>query len=265
MELKKKRSSWRQLEILKRTALGLLLTLFLADQTTAANFDIKPIKIFFDEQTKIEKLTLKNVSEDDLTVQIKAYKWTQDEKGQDVYEDTKDLIIFPKMATLKKDEEKIVRIGTNLDSDSLEKTYRIFVEEIPSGEKEASKAATLHMYMKIGVPIFISPVKKDEKGAIEAVKLQKGKAEIKVKNQGNAHFVVSVIQVKGMNNQGKEIFSRDVGGWYILSGLSKAYEISIPLDVCKNMTRLNFEVKTNNNIILKEQLQVEKTMCGKPL
>jgi len=259
------KSSWRQVEILKRPGVVFLLTFSLAGYAMAANFDIKPIKIFFDDQTKIEKLTLKNVSEDNFTVQIKAYKWTQDEKGKDVYQDTNDLIIFPKIATLKKEEEKIVRIGTNLGSDSLEKTYRIFVEEIPSGEKEDTKAATLHMYLKIGVPIFISPVKKDEKGSIEAVKLQKGKAEIKVKNQGNAHFVVTAIQVRGMNPQGKEIFSGDLGGWYILSGLSKAYEISIPLDVCKNMTRLNIEVKTNTNIIFKEQLQVEKAMCGKPI
>jgi fimbrial chaperone protein len=265
MKPKKMNGNWRQLEILKRAVLLLLLTFSLSGYAAAANFDIKPIKIFFDAQTKIEKLTLKNINEEDLTVQIKAYKWTQDETGQDVYQDTTDLIIFPKSATLKKDEEKIVRIGTSLGSDSLEKTYRIYVEEIPSGDKADTKAATVHMYMKIGVPLFISPVKKDEKGAIEAVKLQKGKAEIKVKNQGNLHFVVSTIQVKGMNNQGKEIFSGDVGGWYILNGLSKAYEISIPANVCNNLTKLNIDVKTNNNLIFKEQFQVERAMCGKPI
>ena len=251
----------RYLTVWAMTAVGL----FLANHSTAANFDIKPIKIFLDPQSKIEKLILTNISEEDLTVQVKGYQWTQNEKGQDIYQETKDVIIFPRIATIKKDEEKIIRIGTNLNSGSMEKTYRIFVEEIPSGEKIDTKGSTVHMYMKIGVPVFISPLKKEEKGAIEAVNLQKGKAEIKVQNKGNLHFMVTAVQIKGVNTQGQEIFSRDIGGWYILSGLSKAYEISIPQDVCSKMTQLNIEVKTNNNVIFKEQIQVEKLMCGQPI
>jgi fimbrial chaperone protein len=265
MNLIKLKRNQGLLKILKRTTLVFLLTFSLAGHTAAANFEIKPIKIFFDARSKIEKLTLKNVSEDNLTVQIKAYKWTQDEEGQDLYQDTNDLIIFPKIATIKKDEEKIIRVGTNLRSGSIEKAYRIYVEEIPSGEKKDIKAATLHLYMKIGVPVFISPDNKNEKGTIEAVKLRNGEAEIMVKNQGNLHFVVTGLQVKGVNPQGQEIFSKDVGGWYLLSGTSKTYEISIPADACKKMMRMNIEVKTNNNFVFNKNLMVEKVMCGKPM
>jgi P pilus assembly chaperone PapD len=108
-------------------------------------------------------------------------------------------------------------------------------------------------------------VKKEEKGTIEAVHLQKGKAEIKVQNKGNLHFLVTAVQIKGENTQGKEVFSTVIGGWYILSGLSKAYEVSIPQDVCSKMDKLTIEVKTNNNVIFKEQLQVEKPMCGQSI
>jgi fimbrial chaperone protein len=246
-------------------AIALFLVLFLGNHSTAANFDIKPIKIFLDPQTRIEKLILRNVSEDDLTVQIKGYQWSQNEKGQDVYQETKDIIIFPKIATIKKEEEKIIRIGTNLNSGSVEKTYRIFVEEIPTVEKKDTKGSTIHMYMKIGVPVFISPLRNEEKGMIEAVNLNKGKAEIKVINKGNLHFLVTAIQIKGNNSQGKEVFSTVLGGWYILSGLSKAYEVSIPQDICGKMDKLNIEVKTNNNVVFKEQLQVEKPMCGQSI
>lgn len=263
--MEKNKNSWKQLRPWGITAFGFIMILFLAGHTAAANFDIKPIKIFLDPQSKIEKLTLKNLSEEELTVQIKGYLWTQNKKGQDIYEETKDLIIFPRIATIKTEEEKLIRIGTNLNSGAIEKTYRIFVEEIPSGHKIDSKGSTVHMYMKIGVPIFISPVKKEEKGMIEAVNLQKGKAEIKVQNTGNLHFMVTAVQIRGVNTQGNEIFSQTVSGWYILSGLSKAYEVAVPQDVCKNMTKLNFEVKTNNNITIKEQLPVEKVMCGQPI
>jgi fimbrial chaperone protein len=265
MKRKKPGIRWFYLTFWKIAVFGLLLTLFLANNALAANFDIKPIKIFLDPKSKIEKLTLKNISEEDLTVQIKGYQWTQNEKGQDIYQETKDLILFPRITTIKQEEEKIIRIGTNLNSGSKEKTYRIFVEEIPSGEKIESTGSTIHMYMKIGVPVFISPGKKVEKGTIETVNIQKGKAEIKVQNNGNLHFMVSAVQVQGVDNQGKEIFSSAVDGWYILSGESRAYEINIPQDKCKNITRLNIEVKTNNNNIFKELVPVEKPMCGQPI
>jgi fimbrial chaperone protein len=258
-------NSWKQLKSSAVTAFAVFMSLFLANQTAAANFDIKPIKIFLEPQSKIEKLTLKNLSAEDLTVQIKAYQWTQNEKGQDIYQETTDLILFPRIATIKTEEEKIIRIGTNLNSGLTEKTYRIFVEEIPSGQKIENKGSTVHMYMKIGVPLFISPVKKEEKGAIDAVHLQKGKAEIKVQNKGNLHFMVTAVQIQGINTQGKEIFLTTLSGWYILSGLSKAYEVAVPPDICKNMTKMNIEVKTNNNMTIKEQLPVEKIMCGQPI
>jgi fimbrial chaperone protein len=265
MKRKKPGIRWFYLTFWKMAVFGLLMALFLANNAPAANFDIKPIKIFLDPKSKIEKLTLKNISEEDLTVQIKGYQWTQNEKGQDIYQETRDLILFPRITTIKQEEEKIIRIGTNLNSGSKEKTYRIFVEEIPSGEKIENTGSTIHMYMKIGVPVFISPGKKVEKGTIEAVNIKKGKAEIKVQNNGNFHFMVNAVQVRGVDRQGKEIFSTAVDGWYILSGESKAYEITIPPDECKDITRLNVEVRTNNNNVFNELVPVEKPMCGQPI
>jgi fimbrial chaperone protein len=257
----------RQSESWKLAALGLLITLFLTSHTAAAsNFNITPINIFLDPQTKIEKLTVTNNGEDDLTVQLKAFRWTQDEKGQELYEDTKDIILSPKIATLKKDEEKIIRVGTHLKSDLSEKTYRIFVEEIPNADREELKGTTIQMYLKIGVPLFLSPIKKDQKGAIETITLQKGKAAIKIKNKGNQHLIVNNIQVRGLNPQGQEIFSQDLSGWYILSGVSKIFETTLPENICQDIGSLKVEVKTNNkNINFQAQLPVEKTMCGQSI
>lgn len=262
MKQMKNENNWRYLWFLKRTALVFIMTLFLANQTSASLFKVNPVRIFLDPQTRIEKLTLTNSNDEDLNVQIKVYQWTQDEKGQDIYLDTSEVIIFPKMASLKKDEEKIIRIGTNQKSGPSEKTYRLYVEEIPSAEKAETKNPTVHMFMRIGIPIFLSPVKKEEKGAIETITVQKGKTEFKVKNTGNKHLLLSAVQVRGVDNQGKEIFSKNIGGWYLLTGTSKVFETNLPKDVCRDINSLNVEVKTDTDYTLKEQFQVQKTMCG---
>ncbi len=241
--------------------LGILMASLVGQSAEAASFNIKPIKIIMDQQTRIEKLVVKNIGEEPLTVQIKAYQWTQNPEGQDVYLETRDLIVFPKLTTIHKDEEKIIRVGTNLPAGPAEKTYRLFVEEIPSKEKKEEKGSNLHMYMKVGVPLFISPVRKEDKGAIEGVKVQKGKAEIRVRNQGNQHFIVHAVQVKGENLQGQEIFSKEINGWYVLNGLARSYELEIPKEVCPQISRMRIEVITHNNLVFKEQVPMEKAMC----
>jgi fimbrial chaperone protein len=248
---------------LKWVVLGMFLFIFPAMQAAAANFNIKPVKVFLDSRNRIEKLTLKNDSDDVLNLQLKSYLWTQDQKNQDVYQETKDLIIFPKIITLKKAEEKIVRIGTNQIPGAVEKSYRIYVKELPSAEKEESQGSTIRMLLKIGVPVFISPITKNPGGSMEMTKLQGGNMEFKVTNKGNLHFIVTDIKVKGTNDIGKDLFSTKLGGWYLLNGSSKSYQTALPDEVCRNITRLDINVRTNiPELTFKENVPVEKVMCG---
>ncbi|MGV8075544.1 MAG: hypothetical protein AB2L11_13440 [Syntrophobacteraceae bacterium] len=71
--------------------------LFLCLPANAASLDIQPVKLYLGNEKKVEKLTLKNLDEVDFPLQIKAYKWTQNDNGEDIYEDTQDVIIFPKI------------------------------------------------------------------------------------------------------------------------------------------------------------------------
>jgi fimbrial chaperone protein len=253
---------WRSLTVIKTAASGLVLILFLVNYTAAATFDINPVRIFLDPETKIEKITLKNTSEDILTLQVKPFQWTTDEKGQDIYTETTDLIFYPKIITLKKGEEKIIRIGTNQKFGSTEKTYRIYLEEIPNADKPLPDN-TIRFLLRLGIPVYLSPTQKDEKGAIEAFTLQKGKAAFTVKNKGNMHISVTSLLIKGLNNQGREIFSKDLGAWIIMNGLALNYETAIPSNVCQEMSKLELVANTTNEkFILKEQFEVKKSMCG---
>jgi fimbrial chaperone protein len=231
-------------------------------QAAAANFDIQPIRIVLDEKVKLEKLIIKNVSDVDFPLQIKAYEWSQNEKGEDVYKETNDIITFPKILSIKTGEEKFIRIGSNVPPGTREKTYRIYVEEMPSPEAEKEKqGANVTLFMKIGIPVFINPIKIDDHADIEGLEMINGTLKVKVKNNGNKHFMVTGINVRGENNDGKEPFTRDIGGWYLLSGSTKIYETSIPQDLCDSITNLNVVLKTNKATV-KKNIPVEKTMCG---
>ncbi|MBM4137860.1 MAG: molecular chaperone [Nitrospira sp.] len=92
----------------------LILTILflLRGSANPITFDINPVRIFFDAKVTTEKLNVRNSGDRDFSLQLRVYKWSQDAHGEDIYEETTDIVIFPKIVTIKKGEEKIIRIGT---------------------------------------------------------------------------------------------------------------------------------------------------------
>ena len=240
----------------------LLLGLFLVFEGNAGaiSFDIKPVKIFFDADVKAEKLTIKNSGENDLTLQLKIYKWSQDAEGKDLYEETADVILFPRILKMGKGEEKIVRIGTQLAPAAVEGTFRIYIEEIPE-TRETQEGAAVSFVTRAGVPLFRTPLKADARGKVESLSVKNGNIEAKVRNEGNLHFIIKSVRFRITNPEGKETFSQEAGGWYLLSGASRVYSASIPGNVCKSGNKLDVEVKTSR-FVLKSALNLDGSMCG---
>jgi len=224
------------------------------------DFDISPVRIFIDPKAKSATLTLKNKGKDYLTLQLKIYKWTQNADGEDIYEETSDMIIFPKILKIKGEEERLIRIGTKIRDSELEKTYRIYIDELATSPKAPEKGATAQVAMKVGVPVFIRSLKTDVRGKIESFAVRNGKIEVRIKNEGNSHFMIQTTVIKGRNLEDKEVFSRELGGWYLLRGISRIYTIPVPEEICKNLARLDIEVKTDR-FNLSGKLDVNQAMC----
>ena len=231
----------------------------LCSSANAANFDIQPVRIELNSSTRLGKLVIRNVSETDLPIQVRAYEWSQNENGEDVYRETQDIIVFPKIMTIGKNEERFIRLGSNVRSEGREKTYRVYVEELPL-DTSANDGANVRLFMKIGVPVFVAPVKDEGRVDIEAISMNEGKVRLKVKNVGNVHSIVTGVSLRGHDSRGQESFTREIAGWYLLSGTEKIYESNVPSNPCVDLTGLNIELKTNRATIRKE-FPVEKSMC----
>jgi fimbrial chaperone protein len=242
---------------------ALLLGLFIFNSMLfAASFDIKPVRIDLNDKVRLEKLVIKNVSDADFPIQVRVYEWNQNEKGEDLYSETQDIVVFPKIMTIKVGEERFIRLGANVMPGAKEKTYRVYVEEMAS-ETAEQKGSTIRLFMKVGIPIFINPPNKiEDKAELESISMNQGKILMKVKNAGNAHFIVTSIDVHGLNAEGQETFNRSIAGWYILSGMGKSYEMEIPTGVCDGIHSYNIEIKTSKATV-KSHLPVNPSMCGK--
>ena len=224
----------------------------------SGEFRVTPIRLDFDRGTKSGAITIVNEGGDKLNVQMKAFDWIQDADGKDQYTETNDIIFFPRIMVIEKKEEKILRAGIKIPATTKEKTYRLFIEEIPEPKK--AEGVNVAIAIRFGVPIFVKPLKEEVKGEIEKVELLKGILTALVKNKGNTHFIINSIDVKGKNAKGEEIFSKELSGWYLLSGVSRLYTSAISQEVCKDLSKLDIEVKTDR-FNLNGKLDVDQAMC----
>jgi fimbrial chaperone protein len=224
----------------------------------SGEFRVTPIRLDFDRGAKSGVITILNEGGEKLNVQMKAFEWTQNVDGKDQYTETNDIIFFPRIMALEKNEEKILRAGIKIPATTREKTYRLFIEEIPEPKK--AEGVNVAIAIRFGVPIFVKPLKEEMKGEIEKLELSKGVLNALIKNRGNVHFIINSIDIKGKNAKGEDLFSKELSGWYLLSGVSRLYATPIPQEVCKGLSKLDIEVKTDR-FNLNGKLDVDQAMC----
>lgn len=245
--------------IYKRLALAFIGLSLSIGQAYSSEWRVAPIRLDFDKGTKSGVITVSNDSAEKVHLQIKAAEWIQDAEGKDKYSDTSDLVYFPKIMILDKNEEKVLRTGIKASSVEKEKTYRLFIEEIPQPSK--AEGASVAVAIRFGVPIFIKPEKEEARGEVEKIEMSKGVLKAVVKNSGNVHLMIVSINIKGNNKEGNEVYSKELSGWYLLNGSSRTYSTDIPQDKCKELEKVSIEVRTKEEINFNRKLDVDKEMC----
>lgn len=244
--------------ILLKVVIWLFVVLLFPAEGFSINFSLNPIRIFFDGSKKTDIITIKNESENPIALQLNAVAWTQDEVDN-VYSATEDILFFPKLIEINPQEEKIVRIGTKVSRGESEKTYRLFIEEMPDNSKLDTTAVKI--LMKVGVPVFITPLNDMAAGSIEKIELGKGSLKLDIKNSGNMHFVIKSMKVEGRDGSGKEVFNTERAGGYLHHGKLKNFEFIIPEDVCRTLKTLKVHIETDRFEMGKD-IEVTGEICG---
>jgi fimbrial chaperone protein len=224
----------------------------------AGEWRVAPIKLELGSDARSGVISVVNEGTGKFQVQMKAYLWEQDADGKDQLTETKDLIFFPKIMVFEKPEERILRVGIKSPASTKEKTYRLFIEEIPEPKK--ADGTNIAVAIRFGVPIFVKPLKKELKGEITKLELIKGDFRITVKNTGNVHFIITEMNIKGKNLKGQETFTKKLNGWYLLNGASRVYSAAIPKQSCEDTATLAVSINTDK-FVLDGKLDVDKSMC----
>jgi fimbrial chaperone protein len=235
------------------------ILLFASFPARAGDFQVSPITLELGQGVNSGVFTVINEGQEKINFQITVSEWTQDGSGQDVYLETKDIVFFPKIMTLEVGEQQVIRVGLKGPRTREEKTYRIFIEQIPSREKSAG--ANIAVSIRFAPPIFVKPVQIKTSGAIDTIQLARGKIIAVVRNTGNVHFRIASILIRGRSAGGAEVFRQEIAGWYLLHNVARNIETSFPQEKCEELTSVEIEAKTENSN-LNGKLDVQRGMCG---
>lgn len=223
-----------------------------------AGFRAMPIKVYFDAKTKTAALNIENDGGKKTTIQLEAVEWSHDEKGSDIYTPAKDLIFFPKILTVEPGEQRIVRVGYEGPVGDNERTYRLFLQELPTDQ---STESAVTMTLRMGLPVFVKPLKERHSSSMDLA-LAGGTLEIKVKNRGNSHIVVNKISAEGVDMDGR-VFLREMGGWYTHAGNSRSYTIELSEQECLKAVEIRVQASAGSSV-MEQRLTVDKGACARP-
>lgn len=242
---------------LRAAALALVL-LALPAAARGGDWRVSPIRLDLGRAAKTGVITVRNEADEPLRLQMTAHEWTQDAEGKDVYAESGDLVYYPKIMLLGGKEDRILRVGIRVPAAAREKAYRLFVEEIPGPRK--APGASVAIAVRFGVPIFVAPLKAEPRPEIAPVAMDNGTVLARVRNAGNAHFVIRAVTVTAKNARGETVFSKEINGWYLLAGASRTYASTIPPAVCPGVVSVDVEVRTDNST-LAGRLDADRSMC----
>ncbi len=263
----KSRDLARVFQIMLRCGITGLVLCVVSSWVFASDFSINPTSLELRASRKSGVFSVINSGNEKLNCQMDVKEWSQDADGKDVYTDTKDIIFFPRIMTVDPNDQRAIRVGVNVPAIAKEKTYRLFVTEIPSQKKEPDTTistnqmiAGLTIAIRYTTPIFVVPVRSEQSASVEKVDLSKGVAAAIVKNAGNVHIKLLSVVFRGKAADGKELFSKDITGWYILEGSSRRYETSVPMEVCNDLATIEVSAQAENSTIT-GTLHVDRNMC----
>jgi fimbrial chaperone protein len=239
---------------------GLVGLAFPAPEARAASLSVNPTQIKLSKESPSALLTIKNEGTTATRVQVTVHVWAQRLDGQMDLKPTTDIVFFPSMLTLEAGQGRTIRIGTTAAFTTTERSYRIFIEELPSPGTEGLDASAVRMYTRLGIPIFLAPHNAKALPSLSTVKLDNGALNFRLENTGSAHFVPESIEVKGYGARGEATFNRKLTGWYVLAGSARDFTVPFDSPDCSRLRSLVIEAHVGQTV-LKEQLATPRGTC----
>lgn len=209
-----------------------LLPVLAAGGARADGLNISPVTVELTAGAKAAVVEVRNGGTRALRYEITTFEWKQKLDGDADLTPTREIVAFPPVFQLAPGEARNVRIGTTAAASDREKTWRVFVSELPPAAVDAG-GPKLQVLTRIGLPVYLEPTGKPHaRGEIADVAASHGAVSLTVRNTGNVRIRPESVELTGLDASGATIFTKKLDGWYVLAGGERRYRTELPRDRC---------------------------------
>ncbi|WP_171284961.1 molecular chaperone [Acinetobacter sp. ACNIH2] len=189
-----------------------------------AGIKFTPVQLYLGDKHKQQRSTTVIVESSDFDrskiFELSAVKWSQNEKGEDVLEEEKNILFNPKIFELKPESKQIVRVGfsqpftaNELDR---EKTWRVIFNEVtPVADDEA-----INFQFNFSLPLFVG--KQDKTNLDVKLKTINNNMMVDIQNIAKSH--VQITDIRLVDSQNKELLQKSFNR-YLLVGQKYTFDL----------------------------------------
>ncbi len=222
-------------------AMGVFLS---AGQARASGFEVSPVALTFTDKVASGMISVTNRSAEPVRFQVKGLSWAQRPDGEMVFAPSNEIVFFPAMLTLNPNEARNIRVGITIAPAATEKTYRVFVQELPRlTVSAAANGGTVGVLSNMAIPVFLAPASPKVTPALSPLSLQGATVKFALRNSGNVHFRPDNLVL--LAKDGKNVVhTMELSTWYVLAGGTREYVATLPPQACAAAKSIEVELKS---------------------
>ncbi|MDB5713340.1 MAG: molecular chaperone [Sphingomonadales bacterium] len=195
-------------------------SLFFALGVLAGSLTVNPVRIVLTPEEPVQTMRIQNTGSDTSRIQLRLFAWRQ-EGGKDVFEETRDVLVNPGLFEIGAKGEQIARFGLRTSPGTTEKSYRVFVEEVP--DARLSQPGVVRTLLRISIPIFLPAHEAIARLDWRLWTTPDNKSMVSVSNTGAAHVQISgIVFTRGATKLGATAMSV-----YLLPGASQQISLNL--------------------------------------
>lgn len=211
--------------ILSRVALALSVWAMLPGIAQAEGLQVAPVSVTIPERSGTVWLT--NQGSEALRAQVRVFRWSQ-ANGEDVLAETTDLVASPPFVSIAAGEQQVVRLVRTAPaadpSAPCEQTFRIIVDEVPTGDRPAGDG--LQYVLRFSVPVFLTTPACADLAPVLSWRIEQGGdgLALLVANSGQVRAQLADLSLVAADGSRLSVGSGLVG--YVLPGQQRRFALA---------------------------------------
>ena len=231
--------------------LGALIAPLAFGPASAADFMVEPVVMTLPAKGTTQ-ITVTNRDNTTVNFQVRGFKWDESVDGKTDLAAAPDLVYFPKQFALKPGEGRKIRLGVNTAPGPKERSYRLFIEELPPASVPNS-AGGEHIVVRtqVGLAVFTPATTATTSATLGTPAATANRLTVSVVNNGTVHILLKRVHVTAKDKAGSVLLNAELPGWYVLPGNTRAFAYALPAGACAKLGSVTVDASSDRTALVK--------------